>query len=158
MVVALPMLLVVLLRPPYCLTKLELPSPASCSVCRPSSRAIFCRCPRNAHRTLLCASPTLDHALTTACVMCWMVVSLCMRNPTPQLPTVPCVLRNKAKPDHGRPAVLRCPHLRYIPALARHAAPCPLRRTSHQLATSLSSRPRLRRVRRNAQLLQQTPR
>jgi hypothetical protein len=47
---------------------------------------------------------------------------------------MPCVLRRKEKPGRGWLAVLRCPRLRYIPALARHAAPRPLRQTSHRLA------------------------
>jgi hypothetical protein len=72
---------------------------------------------------LLCALPTHDHTLTAAYGVCWMVVSLCTRNPTPQLAAMPCVLRRKEKPGHGWLAVLRFPRLRYSPALARHATP-----------------------------------
>jgi hypothetical protein len=44
---------------PRCLTKPKSPSPTSCSVCRPLSRVIFCRCPHNARR---CLAVRLAHA------------------------------------------------------------------------------------------------
>jgi hypothetical protein len=75
-----------------------------------------------------------DHTLTAACGVCCVVVSLCTRNPTPQLAAMPCILKRKENLGHGCLAVLCCPRLRYNPALARHATPHPLHQTSHQLA------------------------
>jgi hypothetical protein len=62
-------------RGPCYLTKPKPPRPASCSVCRSSSRAIFCRFPLNARRSL---AVRLAHARSHPHCCPWHVMNGCV--------------------------------------------------------------------------------